>query len=390
LLVNRCDQVMPQNTGKNIAQKLASLGFENIHMIISGDTLKMAYENNIYRWNVRGLIVILDTIVKSTPPETYLEIVTLSNGIPVFETHILSYDWINYRNGMITKKELEDKIQLTFLTNKNWNELKEVKKTNSNLFKFEFIIYPQIFIQNIYFYNIYEVQFNIAPALEFSLWKGNKITGQLILPVYNDIGIQGNYVRPGFVTISQDFRLPGPIFTSVALGKFNADRYGIDLSLSHPFRNPHWAMSLNAGLTSWTYFYSGTLYLGKELAPSFNLKASYYFSRFNMQFDVSGGRYIFGDYGMRVDCTRHFGETAIGLYAMYSGGKSNGGFYFTVPLPPGKRGKRHHFRIFPPRYFDWEYNAGTQFVKGRYYKSNPDENQSEDYFNLIYVKNSLH
>jgi hypothetical protein len=381
---------MPQNNAKDITQKVASLGFENVHVIFSKDTLKMAYENNIYRWNVRGLIVILDTLTNNVPPETYLEIVTLSNGIPVFETGIRSLYWIKYRNETITKKELDGKIHLTFLAKKEWDELKDIEKINSNLFKFDFIIYPQIYLQNIYFYNIYEAQANIAPALEFSLWKGNKFTGQVIIPVYNDVNAQGYYVRPGFVTISQDFRIPGPIYTSLTLGKFNADRYGMDLTMIHPFKNPHWTLSLNAGLTSWTYFYSGTLYLGVNLSATFNLTASYYLPKFNMQFDVSGGRYIFGDYGMRIDVTRYFGETAVGLYAMYSGGTPNGGFYFTVPLPTSKRGKRHHFRVYPPRYFDFEYNGGTKFLKGRYYKSSPDENRSGDYFNLMYIKNSLH
>ncbi len=205
---------MPQDTGKNITKMIASLGFENVHVIMSKDTFKLAYENNIYRWNVKGLIVILDTMVNNVPPETHLEIVTLGDGIPIFETRIMACDWIGFRNGTVTKKELYDKIQSTFLTGKSWKELKQVQKSNSNLFKFDFIIYPQIYIQNIYFNKIYEVQFNIAPALEFSFWKGNNITGQVIIPVYNDhdLNVEGNYFRPGFVTISQEFRLPGPFW----------------------------------------------------------------------------------------------------------------------------------------------------------------------------------
>jgi hypothetical protein len=383
---------MPQNTGKNINQMLTSLGFENIRMIRSGDTLKVAYENNIYRWNVRGLIVILDSIVNNVQPEMHIGIVTLSDGIPVFETRIMAGDWIGFRNGTMTKNELNDKIQFTYLTDKSWKELKEVKKSNSDLFKFDFIIYPQIYIQNNYFDYIYEIQFNIAPAVEFSLWKGNSITGQVIIPIYNNehLDKQGNYFRPGFITISQEFRLPGPFFSCVTLGKFNADRYGIDFSLTHPFRNPHWELSMNVGLTGWTYFSEGILYLGREIKPTWNVTGSYYYSRFNMQFDVRCGRYLYGDYGVRVDCTRHFGETAIGLYAMYSGGEPNGGFHFTIPFPPGRRGKHNRVRILPPRYFDWEYRGVNLLVQGRYYKTSPDENPSGDYFNLMYVKNSLH
>ena len=55
--------------------------------------------------------------------------------------------------------------------------------------------------------------------------------------------------------------------------------------------------------------------------------------RFNMDFNLGVHRYIYGDYGVRVDCIRHFGRTTAGLYAMYTGGEANGGFHFAVPLP---------------------------------------------------------
>lgn len=45
------------------------------------------------------------------------------------------------------------------------------------------------------------------------------------------------------------------------------------------------------------------------------------------------GRYLYGDYGLRGDCTRHFGEYAVGVYAMYVEGEVNGGFHFAIPCP---------------------------------------------------------
>jgi hypothetical protein len=275
---------------------------------------------------------------------------------------------------------------------KSWKELKEIPGSNPDQFKFDFIIYPQIHIQNNYFDYIYEVQFSIAPSVEFSLWKGSTITGQVIIPVYNNphLDKEGNYFRPGYITLSQKFRLPGPVFTRVTVGKFNANRYGIDFHLTYLFRNPHWAINAQVGYTGWTYYSNGTLTLGREFRPNWDFTASYYYSRFDLQFDVSAARYLYGDYGVRVDCTRHFGETAIGVYAMYSGGEPNGGFHFAIPFPPGNRGKTRHARILPPRYFNWEYRAVHIIPTGQYYESSPDENRSVDYFNLMYIKNSLH
>ena len=69
------------------------------------------------------------------------------------------------------------------------------------------------------------------------------------------------------------------------------------------------------------------------------LKASVYEPRFNLQFDLQAARYLYGDYGVRGDCTRHFGEYAIGVYGMYTDGEINGGFHFAIPLP-GKKWSR--------------------------------------------------
>ena len=393
MLINICDQTMPQNTGKNITEMLSSRGYENLRVMESKDTLKAAYENNIYRWDVRGLVVILDSIADNVLPETHIEIITLSNGVPVFETCVKAYDWLEFRNGTMTKKELEDKISFSYNTDGNWRKLKEIRKSNPDQFKFDFIIYPQIYIQNNYFDYIYEVQFNIAPAVEFSLWSGGSLTGQVIIPIYNNphLDKEGNYVRPGFIALSQDFRLPGPVFTRLTVGKLNANRYGVDLSLTYPFKNPHWTLKMQAGYTGWTYFSDGYLTLGREFTPNFHITGSYYYSRFDLQIDVSAGKYLYDDdYGGRIDFTRHFGETSIGVFAMYSGGEPNGGFHFAIPLPPGKRGRKHHVRILPPRYFNWEYRARHQIPHGLTYEYSPAENRSADYFNLLYFKNSLH
>ena len=77
------------------------------------------------------------------------------------------------------------------------------------------------------------------------------------------------------------------------------------------------------------------------------MKGSLYVPQFNTQLDLQAGRYLYGDYGLRGDCTRHFGEYAVGVYAMYVEGEVNGGFHFAIPLP-GKKWNRNHAVRMPP------------------------------------------
>lgn len=55
-------------------------------------------------------------------------------------------------------------------------------------------------------------------------------------------------------------------------------------------------------------------YIGTKMRVNASVTASYYEPHTNLQFDLSANRYVFGDYGIRGDCTRHFGEYAIGPF----------------------------------------------------------------------------
>lgn len=255
--------------------------------------------------------------------------------------------------------------------------------------KIDLVMYPQFGLQNVLLSQIYEIQLNLAPAIEVSLWKGMQFTGQVIFPVVNQLGYEGDFIRPGFVTLSQEFRLPYQWLGCTTIGNFNANRYGADFYIDHPLKNERWNIGLNAGLTGSSYFFDGQWITGNLNTFTWSTKVRYYYPRFNLQFDLSYGRYLNNDYGFRADCTRHFGETTVGFYAMYTGGEPNGGFHFSIPLPPYKRNRRHTLRLMPPCYFDWEYNAGTEFFYGRYYETRPNENRSEHWINPIFIKSEI-
>jgi hypothetical protein len=224
-------------------------------------------------------------------------------------------------------------------------------------------------------------------------------TAQVILPIYSDCkvyGSGGNKIRPGFIVLSQNFRLPGPVFGSMSIGNFNNERYGVDLKLNYPFKNPRWYVGLNAGLTGYSVFTAEEgLELGEMNTVTLFGMAGYFLPKLNLRFELSGGRYIRGDYGGRFDLSRMFGETTIGLYASFTtlegidDVQPNAGFHVAIPFPPGKRFKRKRFRVNLPNYFDWEYNGATEFYYGRYYETRPDENRTAHYLNPHYIKNEL-
>ena len=111
----------------------------------------------------------------------------------------------------------------------SWKKADKVKRKNSSLFKVDVVIYPELSLKNLIITQIYQALFNLSPAVEVSLWKGMKLTAQIVVPIYND-GYPYLYdkVHPGFIGISQKLRLPYNIWGTFTIGHFSSERYGLD------------------------------------------------------------------------------------------------------------------------------------------------------------------
>ena len=397
--------VKAQKTSDGPGKKLSDMGFENIRSFSRDDQVFIALENNLYRWEADAIKVALDTIAAYSGKEALISLYLLKNDIPRTQIKVAAELWLQYRLGKISDSGLLDAILVDDNLGEEWNYLKNRTVSNSNVNKIDLVIYPQFAIQNRLLTKLYEIQFNIAPAVEVSLWKGMLFTGQIIFPLKNDFEVldikenvdyksrnflysshEGDYIQPGFVTISQDIRLPRQWFGNFTIGKFNAHRYGLNGHVNHFFKGNQWSIAGNAGLTGSSHFLHGQWVTGSLNTFTWQVIAGYFYPRFNLQLDLSYGSYLNNDRGFRADCSRHFGSTTIGFYAMQTGGDFNGGFKFTVPLPTAKRDRKHSFRVRAPKYFDSDYNAGYAVYYGKDYETRPNENQTEHFDNPIYIK----
>lgn len=371
IIINLTLTSTAQNRLEKIDSVLTSCGFENVSTYFSNNTYIVGIENNIYRWDLSSIYISYDLIQSTIDSNQGFSILFLEFNQPLLYIHRTETKQIK-ESGYheITIKPYSNKYR------NSWEKIKDINPENPSVNKFDLVLYPKFILQNIYFKKIYEIQLNICPALETTLWRGMKFTGQVIIPIVNDLGKEGDRIRPGFVTLSQRFWLWNRVYSIVTIGNFNFNRYGSDLELQYPFGNNHWNLAFNAGLTGHSNFLEGRWIKDDINTITWFTTLSYLYEKYNLQFDINYGQYINKDIGFRIDCTRFFGETTIGFYAMYTKNQSDsftGGFHFVIPFPPKKRERKRHFRVTIPRYFDWEYNAGTEFSYGRYYETQPDE-----------------
>lgn len=377
-----------------VSGELIRMGMEDVAIRENGRIVRIAYDDPVYRGTCRGVFEVIRLVLAQPNVNSPVHLILLDEQVPQVSVQLPLEAIREYRDGRYTLEEVMRSLAISYDTENDMFWLKGVKRLNRSFGKVDVVLYPQVSLRNAWMDKLYGTVLNLAPAVEVGLWPGASLTGQVIFPIWNNMKGQMDYIRPGMLTFRQQYRFPENIFASFSIGNFNDDRMGADLNVLYRPDNGRWMAGVNAGLTGSSTFYSGKWQVAEWKRLTGAAYVQYNIPRYNLQLDLAARRFVFGDYGVRVDCSRHFGEVTVGVYAMYSGDEANGGFNFAIPLPRKKRYRRQAVRVRLPEYFDWEYEAqtgNTYAVKrlGRTYETRPDDNRSGFYYNPEYMKEYL-
>lgn len=352
-------------------QALLSLGMEEIKVAQEDSICVIAYEDNIYRGTYRGLAAVIEAL-RSLPESQQAaeyELVVLDDRIPRL---------------VLTLPRQTAALEVSYDTDEAMRRLKGMEPVNRMAGRIDVVLYPELFLQNSWIDKIYGVAVCFSPAVQVDLWKGAVLTGQVVLPLYTNMTDFRKYIRPGVITLRQEFRLPGGVLGRLTAGNFTGNRMGVDAALRYQPASGRWMIGANAGLTGSSTCYGGEWVVSKWRRVSGAVWGRYNEPRYGLQFDLAAIRLVYGDMGARLDCRRHFGEVTVGVYGMVTEGEVNGGFHFAIPIPGTKRGKRRAVRFRLPEYFGYEYRArhggsyGDELL-GYSYEVRPDENGSRGY-----------
>ena len=391
--VHSSGQNLIVDTGDEISRSLVKMGMEDVVVADEADALYIKYSDNVYRGTFRGTFEALSLLLDDLHINKDIVLLLQEDRIPYIAIKIDNEQVDAYFRGYASLAGLMSAVYISYDIDE-YNEIfKGIKSKNNSAGKIDIVLYPQLSLNNSWKDKLYVVIFNIAPAIEIGLWKGASITGQVIFPLWDNISHEGYYLRPGMLLFRQEHRFPKNIFMTFNIGNFNANRMGTDLSLRYTPGNNRWEAGINAGITGSSYFDNWKWELSTWRRMTGAVFFSYNVPSYNLQFNLSGQRYVYEDYGVRLDCTRHFGEVSVGFFGMYTR-EANGGFHITAPLPGKKRAKRKMIRITAPEYIDLEYKASTgsefnQVPAGYYYETRPDANRSQRYYNPDYIKEML-
>lgn len=375
-----------------VAEKLQQLGMENIRVVTDDGNTTVAFENNVYRGTYRGIgkaiVAALEGMNRGN-----LQMVVLDDAIPQLCITLTEKVIREYKEKQITLADVYRQMGINYDTDEAMRILKHSHKTiNSSAGKVDIVVYPEVKLENSSWDRLYSYYINLAPAVEMDLWKGAELTAQIVFPIVTNLKGQYNKIRPGVIALSQEFNFGKGFLGRMAAGNFTNNRMGVQAEMKYRTANGRLELGAVAGSTVQSILTNDEgWYISRKQRINAALKASVYEPHFNLQFDLQASRYLYGDYGVRGDCTRHFGEYAIGLYGMYTDGEINGGFHFAIPLPGKKWSRNRGVRIRQADYFAMEYSMTTwgkytDEKMGETYKTRPDENRSNRFFQPEYIR----
>ncbi len=391
-VIAACLWAMCGTINAQVTEGLKAIGMENIQCAQTLETTTVSFENNVYRSTYSGVGKAVDACLKSHT-EGNLQLVVLENRMPRLCISLPDSLAEAYRNGEIGLQQVYERMGISVDTDKAMEALKNAgKEEASSAWKMDIVVYPDLFLENNTFAELYTYAVNLNPAVEMDLWKGGKVTAQVVFPIATNLGGEMKRIRPGIIALSQDVRFRHNLFGKVTVGNFTDNRIGTQVEMK--YRSDNGCLELGAllGLTGFSAVTAEDgWYIGTRQRINAAVTASLYEPHTNIQFDLKASRYVYGDYGVRGDCTRHFGEYAIGLYGIYTNGEINGGFHFAIPLPGKKWSRKGFLRVKPADYFAWAYGmvADGKYIEeqmGRTYSTRPDDNRSSGFYQPDYIR----
>lgn len=373
-----------------IMDTLRQLDMENIAVGQKGDTVTAAFETAAYRGVYRGIDAAIRSLV-AIPPANTLQLVILDNAIPQLCITLPARLIKAYQSKECSLEDLYRTMDITVSTRHAMKELKGARSYYRSFGQTDLVLYPGVMLANNLRTKLYRYAVELQPALEMQLWKGALIRAQVCLPLVNNEEGKWDCIRPGYLTLSQRFRWGNHWQGDVTAGNFSNDRQGAALSFGYLSSDGRFTLGVTGGVTGFSHLYGSDWKIGEWKRVNGMLKAGYYLPSCNTWFQAEGGRFLYGDYGVRGTLSRYFGEYIVGVYAMYTDHEKNAGFHFSIPLPGSKRPRRNGFRVMLPDYFAFRYDmrSGNSYARrrlGEEYHTEPTSAENARFYQPDYIR----
>jgi len=323
--------------GQEIESKLFASGFENVIVREEKDSTFVFFEHREFR-----------------DPYASMEYANLILGDRNNQELIWIPQFHNVPIGHYSAKYFHFKS----LTGENKEYFKKHNKPLNN-YRFHFRFHPDVAARFGFYSNPFEVKFNMVLDSRIYLLPGFSIQTGVRIPIVNSLDSQENYLSPAPSMLHYMFSPMENHYLAISTGTFYYDRYGLDFQYRYQKPDRRFSFGLESGLTGFYRFYRD----GYRTSDMDNIYAvgdvAYQTGIERLSLRLSAGRFLFEDYGIRIDLIKQFGSVDLGLYASQTDIGSTAGFQFAFQLFPGKIFRTKRVEVRTTEAFRWEYSYNS-------------------------------
>ncbi|MBN2000246.1 YjbH domain-containing protein [candidate division KSB1 bacterium] len=342
-----------------ISHELKTRGFEGIETrILTDQTVFITYENRIYRNQFFALCVVLAMIEKYDFGEIKnILVCPRIEGfefcqilVPVTVLHELAAQKINAEN--FVKRIKYYRPDSRYYQSGSAPEQDIYRKV-------DMILKPAVGGRFGNFEDAFKWNIGLASELQSYLWKGGMANFELMVPLYDEIGIYTYEVRPQRAWLSQTVRLPFDGKSTLAVGLYTPERWGYAFSADWYLLNRYIMLGMNWEYTGFASYQNKTWSYSQPGKSSHRFWVQGFMPKYNIDVTLHLSQYLYGDHGWGVEINRMFGETTIGFAGVITNVDEIGIISLRVPFFPKKRWKPARFRVYHELYHSWTYKSNS-------------------------------
>ncbi|MBN1466981.1 hypothetical protein JXA02_14600 [candidate division KSB1 bacterium] len=352
-----------------LTQELVRQGYEDVIARTSERVTLVHYADARNRRPLDGLQEVVGRTCLLLPPANEKVVIVLAKyGVPllVFENDGFApyYNPRRHKNMRIPRLTLSDRPDTIT------SGLSIYPEHNKSSWKTDLIFHPDLRMRFGNYNHPIQSQLNIIPEFQTTLWPGLFLSASFVLPVHNDFAEWENYNRLGPTSLNYVRRLRNSSFLYATTGYFRGNRYGGELGWKKYLLAGLFALDARLGYSGYSIMDRGVFKYDDLKDLSWSISALHFIKRYQLFTSLAVHRFIQQDHGVRFELFRFFNEFQFGLWGVYADAGVNGGFQFSLPLPPPRYKPRGYFRPRIAGYFDLEYYGVYDTTVGTTLKAN--------------------
>ena len=330
-----------------IVKSLAEQGFENVASVQKGPDLYITYENNLYRFEAKGLANIIAQLTETDlSPFERVHFLLRSQDIPMAIATLSINDLNAYKSGLIDRYTLASSMQFSIEIEKAESYFKEAERENLSFYKIDVPVGIRLDYQLGDFRDGFQSRTYVNSRVLSTFGRGTEFEFDFLNIVQNDI--PGSAISsPVTMKVTQSARFGQNIFLSASLGYLPQGKFGLLTRFRNYLDQERFYLELVYGVTRLGYLDNNW-----EIQNNRNSDAlwqaifNYRWNKYDTDINLTYGTFAYDDLGYKFQVQRQFNEVYFSLFYSRTDLGSSGsfgseepaiiGFSLTVPFGQSK------------------------------------------------------